>query len=329
MTNEKNTQKSNSQPNQSSRPFIPSLNQKVFIASISRKGVIKELLTSKPNQSKVTYYTPEPNSIRKTEWFFNSDLREFKEKKEENKYFNSLVKSVHEAIDHAKKYKEKLNKDSEEYHQAHIEYSQSQDAIDSQKSFNVEMSKKGIYIGTARSDQSSSSLQINVKKLHPDAIIPKYQTDGSSGFDLHALEDMYVEPGQTVLIKTGLAFEIPVGLELQIRPRSGMSKNTKLRVSNSPGSIDADYRGDVGILLDNIYAPSEDDSVGYMTLDIKGNFVDGGRFTHSSKAYLVKKGDRVAQGIIAPIVQANLIEVEELSDTERGSGGFGHSGTSK
>ena len=95
-------------------------------------------------------------------------------------------------------------------------------------------------------------MKVNIKLLHADAIIPKYQTSGSAGFDIHAVEHTEVYPGETKVLKTGLSFEIPEGYELQIVPRSGISAKTKLRISNSPGTIDSDFRGEVGIIVDNI-----------------------------------------------------------------------------
>lgn len=140
---------------------------------------------------------------------------------------------------------------------------------------------------------------INVKKLAEDAIIPEYQTAGAAGFDFHALEDIDIYPGNTVLIRTGLAFEIPEGYELQVIPRSGVSLKTKLRVANSPGCIDSDYRGEVCIIVENI---SRHDS----------------RIPHT-----VRKHERIAQGKIVPIVRADFKQVNELSITKRGEGGFG------
>lgn len=148
-------------------------------------------------------------------------------------------------------------------------------------------------------------MKINVKKLHQDAIIPKYQTSGASGFDLHALTDVYIPRGETLVIKTGLSFSIPKGYELQIRPRSGTSLKTTLRIANSPGTIDADYRGEVGIICDNIEQFD--------------------RGVNEGSIYF-KKGDRIAQGVIVPIVQAELIEVNELDETQRGQGAFGSTG---
>lgn len=148
-------------------------------------------------------------------------------------------------------------------------------------------------------------MQVKIKKLHPDAIIPKYQTSGSAGFDIHAVEHTEVYPGETKILKTGLSFEIPEGYELQIVPRSGVSAKTKLRVSNSPGTVDSDFRGEVCILVDNI--------------DL-----------HSDKRvpYIIKIGDRIAQGKITPVIQAVFVETDQLNETERGEGGFGSTGIS-
>jgi len=140
-------------------------------------------------------------------------------------------------------------------------------------------------------------MNIKIKKLVEDAIIPKYQTVGSAGFDFHTVEDVTVFPKETKLVSTGLAFEIPEGYELQVRPRSGMSLKTKIRISNSPATIDSDYRGVVSIIVDNISS-------------------------HGSLPYEIKKGDRIAQGVICKVNQAVFVE-DELSETERGEGGFG------
>ena len=136
--------------------------------------------------------------------------------------------------------------------------------------------------------------------IYKDAVIPQYQSKGAAGFDFHALEDIEIGPRQTKLVKTGLSFEIPEGYELQVRPRSGMSLKTKIRVANSPGTVDSDYRGEICIIMEN---------VGLL----------------GSLPYEIKKGDRVAQGVICPVYQAVFIE-DDLSETERGEGAFGSSG---
>lgn len=150
-------------------------------------------------------------------------------------------------------------------------------------------------------------MKVKIKKLHPDATIPKYATGGAAGFDLVAIEDVTIFPGRTALIKTGLAVEIEEGYEMQIRPRSGTSLKTSLRIANSPGTIDSDYRGEVGIIATNIATES------YSVISV-------------APPIIIKKGDRIAQGVIAPVIRADFVLVEELSDTNRGEGGFGSTG---
>lgn len=148
-------------------------------------------------------------------------------------------------------------------------------------------------------------MKVQMKRLHPDAIIPRYATLGASGFDLHALEDTIVYPGETKLIKTGLSMSIPLGYELQIRPRSGTSLKTSLRVANAPGTVDSDYRGEICIIISNIH---------------------GSEMYNEKYREEIKKGDRIAQGVICPVTTAEFEEVDNLNSTERGSGGFGSTG---
>lgn len=150
-------------------------------------------------------------------------------------------------------------------------------------------------------------MKIRIKKLHPDAVTPKYATNGSSGFDLVALEDVEIAAGETKLVKTGLAVDVGYGYELQVRPRSGLSLKTPLRVANSPGTVDADYRGEVCVIVTN----SE-----------TRRYLPSGELT-TTYTYWIKKGDRIAQGVVCPIIQVEFEEVESLENTERGSGGFG------
>ena len=98
-------------------------------------------------------------------------------------------------------------------------------------------------------------MNIKVEKLYENVVLPEYKTSGAAAFDFESLVDVIINPNETKIIPTGLAFEIPEGYELQVRPRSGLSAKTKLRVSNSPGTIDSDYRGEVCIILDNISLP--------------------------------------------------------------------------
>lgn len=145
------------------------------------------------------------------------------------------------------------------------------------------------------------NLRVKIKRLK-DVELPKYAKPGDSGFDLVAAEDTIIWPGETKVVPTGLAFEIPPGYELQVRPRSGMTRNTKLRVVL--GTVDSGYRGEVGVLVDNTERP----------------------ISLNMKAHVIEKGTRIAQGVIAPVITADFVEVDELSDSERGKGGFGSTG---
>jgi len=145
-------------------------------------------------------------------------------------------------------------------------------------------------------------MKVKIKKHHNDAIIPEYKTKGASGFDLHAVEDVLFFVNDTKLVSTGLSFQVPEGYELQVRPRSGMSLKTPMRVSNSPGTIDSDFSGIVCVIMTHI-------PCGQGTI-----------------SYSIKKGDRIAQGVILPIIKAEFEEVDELDKTERGACGFGSTG---
>ncbi len=142
-------------------------------------------------------------------------------------------------------------------------------------------------------------MNIKVKCLDAGAVIPRYAKPGDAGFDLVSVDFVWLKPGESAVVSTGLAFEIPEGYEMQIRPRSGLSAKTKLRVSNAPGTIDSGYRGEIKVLIDNI---STEDS------------------------FTIGVGDRIAQGVIAPVFHASFTEVDELSETERGDKGFGSTG---
>jgi len=141
---------------------------------------------------------------------------------------------------------------------------------------------------------------IKFKKILPHAIIPSYQSDGASGFDFHVAQEIVSPPGKTILVRTGLAVEIPPGFEMQIRPRSGTSLKTGLMIKNSPGTIDSDYRGEIGILVYNT----------------------GERYGHC-----INIGDRIAQGVIVPVIRAAIEVVDELGTTVRGDHGFGSTGS--
>ena len=142
--------------------------------------------------------------------------------------------------------------------------------------------------------------RVQIKKLRPDAVIPAYMTDHAAGLDLCAAIDapIVIPVGGRVAISTGLALALPPGFEGQVRPRSGLAKSHGITVINSPGTIDSDYRGPVTILLIN----------------------------HGSEPVTIEPKHRIAQLVIAPVVQAELFEVDELDATERGAGGFGSTG---
>lgn len=149
-------------------------------------------------------------------------------------------------------------------------------------------------------------IEVKIKKLsHYDESfpLPSYETAGAAGADVRASlgagEKLLIKPGERVLVPSGFSMEIPQGFEVQVRPRSGLSFKTGLMVLNSPGTIDSDYRGEVKIILGNLGKVDE----------------------------VINHGDRVAQLVIAPVIQARYIEsTEELSSTTRGAGGFGSTG---
>ncbi|PFW97666.1 dUTP diphosphatase [Bacillus pseudomycoides] len=146
-------------------------------------------------------------------------------------------------------------------------------------------------------------LRVKIKRLK-DVELPKYAREFDAGFDLVAAEDTIIWPGETKVVPTGLTFEIPPGYELQVRPRSGISRNTKLRVIL--GTVDSGFRGEVGVIVDNTAKPS---------------------VFRSEATDVIERGTRIAQGVIAPVETAHFVEVDELSDSERGAGGFGSTGT--
>jgi len=142
--------------------------------------------------------------------------------------------------------------------------------------------------------------EILIKRLSKNITLPKYETDGSSGMDLAANieNEIEIEPGKSVVIPTGLAISIPKNFEMQIRPRSGLAAKFQISVLNTPGTIDADYRGELKVILINL----------------------------SKKIFKIEKGLRIAQMVLCPVVKAKLKEVETLEETKRGSGGFGSTG---
>ena len=150
------------------------------------------------------------------------------------------------------------------------------------------------------------SVDVRVKRLPhgKDLPLPTYQTASSAGLDLQAAIAPQIilvfEPGSRELVPTGLAIELPEGFEAQIRPRSGLALKKGVTLVNTPGTIDADYRGEIGVIVIN----------------------------HGSEPFEIVRGDRIAQMIVAPVVQARLVEVDDLSSSDRGAGGFGSTGVS-
>jgi len=144
-------------------------------------------------------------------------------------------------------------------------------------------------------------VKILIKKLQKNILLPEYKTEGSSGLDLLACieNQIQLKPREKKLIPTGIAVAIPNDFEIQIRPRSGLAAKNGITVLNTPGTIDADYRGEIKVILINL----------------------------SDKIFTINKNDRIAQMVICPIIKGILEEVDELPKTIRGSGGFGSTGS--
>ena len=150
---------------------------------------------------------------------------------------------------------------------------------------------------------NSAELDIRIARVDDrlsDIPLPSYSTRGSAGMDICAVvrDPLSVPPGETVLVPTNVRIELPEGYEAQVRPRSGLAVKHSIGLLNSPGTIDSDYRGEIKIVLTNF----------------------------GKKDFVVHSGDRIAQLVIAPYVRVNWTEVEKINETERGSGGFGHTG---
>ena len=165
-------------------------------------------------------------------------------------------------------------------------------------------------------------------ELEEELEIPKYTHIGDAGIDIRALEDYEILPGETKLIRTGIKASIPQGYEMQVRPRSGLSLKTKMRVANSPGTIDSNYRGEIGIIVDNIEPPIKD--ITYEPVLNKDGTIKEFNITsilHGAPCY-IQKGDRIAQLVLAEVPLAHFYQVENIGifDSERGEDGFGSSG---
>ncbi|MBI5657144.1 MAG: dUTP diphosphatase [Geobacter sp.] len=143
---------------------------------------------------------------------------------------------------------------------------------------------------------------LHIKRLRVESTnpLPAYMTPHAAGMDLYAdiAAELLLAPGERALVGTGIAIALPEGYEAQVRPRSGLALKHGITMLNSPGTIDADYRGEIGVIVVN----------------------------HGSEPFTIRNGERIAQLVVAPVVRAQLIQVDELSETDRGAGGFGHTG---
>lgn len=139
---------------------------------------------------------------------------------------------------------------------------------------------------------------VKIKKLNEEAIIPNFAHKGDAGMDLYSIEEVVIPPGKTALIKTGISIQLPKMTEAQVRPRSGLALKNSITVLNTPGTIDEGYRGEVGVILIN----------------------------HGVSDFTVTKHMKIAQMIVKPIYDINVLEVDNLSDSDRGEGGFGSTG---
>jgi len=147
---------------------------------------------------------------------------------------------------------------------------------------------------------SPDNIPVPVKRLpHFEGLeLPAYATDGAAGMDVVAAEDVTIAPGARHAVATGLAVAIPPGFEIQVRPRSGLALKHGITVPNTPGTVDSDYRGEVKVILIN----------------------------HGATPFEIRRGDRIAQLVIAPVLRATWLKVDELDETDRGEGGFGSTG---
>ena len=141
-------------------------------------------------------------------------------------------------------------------------------------------------------------MTLRFRKVHPDAVLPSYAHPSDAGMDVRSVEDLVIVPGKRALVHTGLVMLLPLMYEAQVRPRSGLALKSGITVLNTPGTIDSGYRGEVGVILANF----------------------------GEADFQVKKGDKIAQIVIAPVTQPEIVETAEVDETDRGSGGFGSTG---
>ena len=141
-------------------------------------------------------------------------------------------------------------------------------------------------------------MTLRFKRIHPDAVLPAYAHPSDAGMDLRSVEDLTLAPGKRALVHTGLVLLLPPLYEAQVRPRSGLALKHGVTVLNTPGTIDSGYRGEVGVILVNL----------------------------GESEFSVKRGDKIAQLVIAPVTQPEIVETDLIDETDRGAGGFGSTG---
>ena len=141
-------------------------------------------------------------------------------------------------------------------------------------------------------------MTLKFKRIHPDAILPAYAHPSDAGMDVRSVEELTIPAGERALVHTGLVMLLPPMYEAQVRPRSGLALKSGITVLNTPGTIDSGYRGEIGVILMNL----------------------------SKEAFNVRKGDKIAQLVIAPVTQPEVVETDTIDDTDRGEGGFGSTG---
>lgn len=141
-------------------------------------------------------------------------------------------------------------------------------------------------------------MKLSIRRIDPAAQMPTYAHPGDAGMDVRSIEELTLEPGARALVHTGLVFQLPPDAEAQVRPRSGLALKHGVTVLNSPGTIDAGYRGEVGVILVNL----------------------------GQQPFRIEKGMKIAQVVVSRVEQAEIVEVQETDETDRGSGGFGSTG---
>lgn len=141
-------------------------------------------------------------------------------------------------------------------------------------------------------------MKLSIRRIDPAAQMPTYAHPGDAGMDVRSIEELTLEPGARALVHTGLVFQLPPDAEAQVRPRSGLALKHGVTVLNSPGTIDAGYRGEVGVILVNL----------------------------GQQPFKIEKGMKIAQVVVSRVEQAEIVEVQETDETDRGSGGFGSTG---